>query len=122
SMLMLGGVFAVVLGLQSLTFHGLLDRLRREAASWHEPIITPADLQFTKDTVLDHWSLTATFMFLQGRTPRQYIAGQESDWIALMAASPRVPLPPGKGYPPAPGPAGWFDHRLMLSRAPRVHP
>jgi hypothetical protein len=116
AMVFLAAIFTVVLGLQALSYHRLLSGLRRETAAIARPVIASSELSCIKDNILDHWSLTTTFMFLQGRTPAQYIAATEEDSAALLADPPIIHLHEGAAYPPEPGSAGWFDHRPMLSR------
>jgi hypothetical protein len=114
ALVMLAALFALVVGLQSLTFNHQLGRLRAEASAHGRTIVAAAELPCIRGTVLDHWSLTATFMFLQGKAPTQYLATTNADREALRSPSPEIPLH-GK-YPPQPGSGGWFDHRPMLAR------
>ncbi len=114
-MLILAVLFVVVIGSQAVAFHRLLGNLRTEVAASPATIVSHSDLACIRGNVLDHWSLTSTFMFLQGRVPSKYIAARESDREAILSsANPRVFLHEGASYPLTPGPAGWFDHRPLL--------
>jgi hypothetical protein len=113
AMVLLAGLFVVVIGSQAFTFHRMLGRLRAEVASIPEPVIPQPGLTSIRGNILDHWSLTSTFMFLQGRAPSKYIAANESLRAALQSSDARVFLHEGTSYPVAPGPGGWFDHRPL---------
>jgi hypothetical protein len=120
AMVLLAAVFVVVVGLQSITYYRMLGRMQAEVNAKPGAVVLRSEISSIRETVLDHWSLTATCMFLQGRTPQRYVAMDEAAAEALRAPSLRVHLHEGSSYPATPGPGGWFDHTDLVRRLPQA--
>lgn len=117
--MILAAAFAGVVGIQAWIFNRELHALRARADSLSEVrVLTREHLPEIARTALDHWGSTATFMFLQGKTPRQFLAFDEPGRAAVFAQPAAFQLIPTIEYPAVPGAAGWFDHRPLLRALP----
>jgi hypothetical protein len=117
----LGGVFALVITIQSGTWAFFVHELQTEARATERPVVTKAELKSMHWWQLDHWGTTTTFMFLQGQRPTQYLAYDEESRLQLDGPDPKIPLWRFHPISAAPGPVGWFDHRPLLEWR-RTHP
>jgi len=109
SALILAGVFALVLTVQSLVWVHLWHHFQAEMRSSARVQFTRADFPWMRETVLDHWGLTPTLLVAQGRVPVRHFAWDDATRLAPDA----VPL---AGDHKLPVETPWFDFRPMLAR------
>ncbi len=132
----LAGIFAAVLVIQSVQWRQCVSDLFDQADARQSPVVTKAELPCLNPSwldghsssgifamlqqvlparsPLDHWGITATFMVLQGRQPPRYLAYDEECLRQITARQPSVPLCAQHPVAPAPGTAGYYDHRPLL--------
>jgi hypothetical protein len=101
ALIAIGGVFLIVLSLQSLTWFRLTNRLLD--AMRGGGCISRARLAWTDQTPVDHWSTAAYSIVLQGRTPHSMVLdGDACDEYAADGTVHILSLHRRRG-------GGWFD-------------
>lgn len=117
--LTIAGLFFLVLTIQSATWALLIRQFRAEAAAVPTVVVRKSQVAAMKWSQLDHWGITSTYIVLQGREPAKYFAYTDACIAPLTAKSPAIPLWEPHPIPPAPGRAGFYDHRPLLERLAR---
>ena len=117
--LTLAGLFFLVLTIQSATWALLSRQFRAEAAAVPGIVVRKSEVPSMKWSQLDHWGITSTYIVLQGREPAKYFAYTDACIAPLTAQPPSIPLWEPHLIPPAPGRAGFYDHRPLVERLAR---
>lgn len=110
-------IFAVVLGLQSATWRSMSARLEGQVRTAVGPVFPAESIGWTKETIMDHWSISALILTFQPSVPYVLLISEKE--IESLVAEPQgscVPLSPFTFIGAAPGPAGWFDFRPVVNR------
>lgn len=110
-------LFALILGIQSSQFAALCTHLSSQLKGQDQVILARADLEWTRHTPLDHWSMTALATALEDKTPSQFVVQNEADRAALLGTPARVALAPDERRLPNAGIAGWFDFEPLVQHA-----
>jgi hypothetical protein len=108
-------VFVLTLGSQSASWLGLWRRLERQVAETTAPMITPAEVAWTRGTPLDHWGVYSEVLVLQGREPHTFFL-DKPELEAVRATPPRIALGPFTLMEPATGKCGWFQWRPVVGK------
>lgn len=110
------GVFAAVISMQSVGWSRLVQRLNDRIQQESGPVLPPASLSWTNHTPMQHWGTSALVIVLQGGMPH-VLALDAAEMAAIRdQPEPLAPIVPEHWTPAAPGPAGWFDFRPVISR------
>jgi hypothetical protein len=121
---LLAGVFAAVIGLQSVTFASLTRHLMSDLADQRELIVPVARKPikaWIQTTPMAHWATPCYAMVLQGKTPHKLLLEGEADPRWLFAEKPVVPLAWFVQVDPKPGPQGWYDQRPLVEAIQRAY-
>ena len=130
--LVLGAVFAIVLGVQCHVWSRLTTRLEQAFWSYRDPVpaISTADLSVDRavivpeaqvrwleaGTPLDHWATADFLIARQGKQPRRLMLSPHSEELLVTQGK----VPHWDFYPnppdPTPAPPGWFDYSQVLAR------
>jgi len=116
---LVAATFALIIGIQSITWARLTSRMLHDVEAWPKAAVPWQQIAWTRDTPLYHWGTTSYVFVLEGRKPRRLLL-DASDTIAAgqleltNETPPVIPLSPFTPVSPMPGPGGWFDFRPLL--------
>lgn len=127
---LLAGMFAAVLGNQSRHYKSAIDRLYAELMASPAVTMEIPPQHFSRETALQHWSITWQLLMMQGRKPTKWLVATNFTDDAgyrpqieqgLLGNPPRLPVHADvRGYgliAPEPGGGGWFDFSELLPKA-----
>lgn len=108
--------FFIVITAQSVAWRAQLGGLLSELRLSTKAVVSAKELPSLKGSQLDHWGITTTVMFMQGKAPAQYLAYDDESLAAISREPHQIPLWKPHLVSPEPGAEGWFDHRPLVKR------
>lgn len=127
--LLLCAMFAAVLGNQSRHYKAAIDRVYAELMAHPGAVMEIPPNHFSRETALQHWSISWQFLMMQGRKPTKWLVATNftddpgyRPQIAqgLDGTPPKLPVHADvRGYgliAAEPGAGRWFDFRELLPK------
>ncbi|HEX8915751.1 MAG TPA: hypothetical protein VF796_25580 [Humisphaera sp.] len=111
--------FALVLGVQSTLWLGMVRRLQADVAARPAAVATIDDVPWVRGTALEHWTLTSVHIAAGGPVQHKLLAWDPAWAEGLHQTPANVPVvdPAWFAYEPAPGPLGFYDFRPLVEAA-----